>query len=324
MKPVPCDAGYFGKLPSHGDYVRSGQARPEVLDVLEWLEAGLARLLGRGAAQDWSAWSADERQLFVYSPRAPSLRAPSPRILGLWAPSSDRVGRRYPFCAWESVEAAELELSAMPSIAARWEQLARQVFAGERQSESRENALRQIGAESWTKEVPKEGPQRFDELESLSVAQLSSEVRGAEDPLRLYELILDLALALAGSSTPRFVLEIPTQTTPLALAFWIRLVESWAPASARPLLVSWKSGASAAKRVSFVFDELAARYAEALLDPGRDSDAAYRLQLRSDCDSARARRAALLVGKCFEQAGSPAALCASLKELRAELLTERW
>jgi type VI secretion system protein ImpM len=85
-------AGFCGKIPARGDFVRSGLPRAFVEPWDAWLQAGLAA--SRAVLGDnWlPAWLEAPVWRFAL---APGLCGPD-AVLGLWLPSVDRVGRHFP------------------------------------------------------------------------------------------------------------------------------------------------------------------------------------------------------------------------------------
>src|SRR5919108_3251464 len=86
------EVGIYGKLPSHGDFLRR-RVPPEFLTPWdEWLQAGIAA--SRTAlAQQWvDVYLTSPVWRFALSARACGRAA----IAGLMAPSVDRVGRFFP------------------------------------------------------------------------------------------------------------------------------------------------------------------------------------------------------------------------------------
>ncbi|TWF50057.1 type VI secretion system-associated protein TagF [Neorhizobium alkalisoli] len=84
--------GFFGKLPSHGDFVSTGLGRglQDMLDI--WLQSGLQRLQ-QAFPDDWEAWfKAMPTWRFVVERGhwGPST------LVGIILPSLDRVGRSFP------------------------------------------------------------------------------------------------------------------------------------------------------------------------------------------------------------------------------------
>jgi type VI secretion system protein ImpM len=87
--------GWFGKLPSDGDFAHRRMPR-SVLDVLDdWLRRGLAQLQARSPA----AWRDSFAAAPTWNCAIPAPVAGGMTLVGLIAPSRDRVGRQFPLCA---------------------------------------------------------------------------------------------------------------------------------------------------------------------------------------------------------------------------------
>ena len=100
----PERVGFFGKLPAHGDFVRSQLPEPVVEALDLWCRACLTAsraALGEGWTE---AWMSAPIWQFLLPPGACGPTA----LLGVWLPSVDRAGRHYPFllCALAATEAA--------------------------------------------------------------------------------------------------------------------------------------------------------------------------------------------------------------------------
>ncbi len=84
-------AGFFGKLPARGDFVRLGLPRDFVDPWDAWWQRGIAAT--REAAPDWTAaWL----EAPVWRFRLPPGLCGAGAVLGLWMPSVDRAGRYFP------------------------------------------------------------------------------------------------------------------------------------------------------------------------------------------------------------------------------------
>jgi type VI secretion system protein ImpM len=87
------EVGFYGKLPSHGDFLRRRVSNAFVDGWDAWLQAGMAA--SRSVLGD--RWL----DVFLTSPAWRFACAPGPcgaaAVLGLMAPSVDRVGRYFPF-----------------------------------------------------------------------------------------------------------------------------------------------------------------------------------------------------------------------------------
>ncbi len=85
-------AGFFGKLPSRGDFIRSGLPSSFVTPWDAWMSgmiAGSRDRLGEGWQPAWM-----EAPIWFFA-LAPGLCGPD-GVMGLWMPSVDRAGRLYP------------------------------------------------------------------------------------------------------------------------------------------------------------------------------------------------------------------------------------
>ena len=105
--------GFFGKLPALGDFVsrRVQDGLRETWD--EWLQAGLVR----AKADTGDEWEA----LYLSGPvwrfaLPPGYAAPE-ACCGLWLPSVDRVGRKFPMTVLATVESAPKTLELMAEAA---------------------------------------------------------------------------------------------------------------------------------------------------------------------------------------------------------------
>ena len=85
-------AGFYGKLPSRGDFVRCSLPRAVTAPWDRWLQSVLPAAqasLGEGFTE---AWHGTHAWRFAF---APGVCGPQP-VTGVWLPSADRVGRTFP------------------------------------------------------------------------------------------------------------------------------------------------------------------------------------------------------------------------------------
>jgi type VI secretion system protein ImpM len=107
MSPVAIDVGFYGKLPSHGDFLRRRVSDPFVGVWDAWLQECLAA----SRAELGDRWL----DIYLTSPAwrfacAPGACGPA-AVLGVMVPSVDRVGRYFPLTL-----VAELPMSASPLV----------------------------------------------------------------------------------------------------------------------------------------------------------------------------------------------------------------
>jgi type VI secretion system protein ImpM len=96
--------GFFGKIPSRGDFVRNGLPHGFIDPWDRWLQAGIA------ASQEvlGDAWVAAWLEAAIWSYcLAPGVCGPD-AVLGLWMPSVDRVGRHFPLTLAATVPGGEI------------------------------------------------------------------------------------------------------------------------------------------------------------------------------------------------------------------------
>jgi type VI secretion system protein ImpM len=86
-----CAVGFYGKIPSRGDFVRSGLPHGFIDPWDRWMQEGIAASHA-ALGDDWvGVWLRAAIWSFAL---APGLCGPD-AVLGLWLPSVDRVGRHF-------------------------------------------------------------------------------------------------------------------------------------------------------------------------------------------------------------------------------------
>lgn len=104
--------GYFGKLPSAGDFLRGGVAGEPASGFERWIEQGMQ--YGGSRRSNWAqAFDAGAIYGFIY--RAPPSVAAVSVIAGVVRPSRDTVGRRFPLVIFSQVP--EPVLAGAPHLA---------------------------------------------------------------------------------------------------------------------------------------------------------------------------------------------------------------
>ena len=96
-------AGFFGKLPSRGDFVRCSLPRAVAAPWDQWLQSVLPAAQSR-LGEGWpDVWHAAGAWRFAF---APGVCGPQP-VTGVWLPSVDKVGRSFPLMI--AVQAAAMD-----------------------------------------------------------------------------------------------------------------------------------------------------------------------------------------------------------------------
>lgn len=103
--------GWFGKLPCAGDFVHRRLPYPVMEAVDNWLQQGLGQLRTTHAAD----WRACYEAAPMWNCAIPAtITRGGQTLIGLLAPSRDRVGREFPLCAGVALPAG---ISATPLLA---------------------------------------------------------------------------------------------------------------------------------------------------------------------------------------------------------------
>ena len=90
--PQPAVAGFCGKIPSRGDFVRAGLPRSFIDPWDDWMQ----RMLAASRATLGEAWLPAWLEAPVWRFALRSGLCGPHAVLGLWLPSVDRIGRHYP------------------------------------------------------------------------------------------------------------------------------------------------------------------------------------------------------------------------------------
>ncbi|GIV60304.1 type VI secretion system-associated protein TagF [Rhodocaloribacter litoris] len=131
MQTLPTTIAYFGKLPTHGDFVQrnAGGAALRALDA--WLQKGLYVARRQLGARFEATYDAMPPFAFRY-------HTGDGLLVGVIHPSRDRVGRRYPFMVAFEVPEAEAGPAPVPETPLRYAafferaaQLARRAAGGD-------------------------------------------------------------------------------------------------------------------------------------------------------------------------------------------------
>lgn len=113
---LPQAVGWYGKLPTRGDFVGRGLPRPWLRVWDDWLQQGLA-------AAGQHLGSARLRERLLAMPPWQCLVLPSgagqPVWSGVVAPATDRVGRVFPLLLAEAYDPAALDRAGLKQLQAR-------------------------------------------------------------------------------------------------------------------------------------------------------------------------------------------------------------
>lgn len=112
MEAVSPGAACFGKLPTHGDFIRHHAGGRAMRTFDEWVQRGIGQ--ARSSPNGTGEPEGEALCFFADVPGAPHALA------GAFRPSRDRTGRRYPFLVAVEVEKRHVEGRRIPSWPARY------------------------------------------------------------------------------------------------------------------------------------------------------------------------------------------------------------
>lgn len=229
-QPTPVSLIYFGKIPSRGDFVRSGQQTALIQTLDRWLTHGIELM------------AVDPRWKEIYDRTRPlhfaflGLKS-RVALAGHLVASADASGRRFPFIAAGSFEvsAAEQFVARSPMVLARpWLRFERAA----QQACSTNDARAVLGELAHTQVELDISPQAYeasfrDFLELQTIGSLEGMLRQASHEMDLRLTLLALGLLLkpvprSGSNQLERGLRLPLPADPLyqpyVATLWLDLV----------------------------------------------------------------------------------------------------
>ncbi len=154
--------GFYGKLPAHGDFVRRGVSGELAKALQQWLQTGLAGL------SPSEPWVRDERvagaPVWRFAAAAGVLAAEA--VLGVMAPSRDKVGRVYPCIAVAAFD--QFDIATAPA-AMSWAEAVEAALLRATQQDA--------DADELAEELARIGAPSAAELESASISPLGEGLR---------------------------------------------------------------------------------------------------------------------------------------------------
>jgi type VI secretion system protein ImpM len=221
---------YFGKIPSRGDFVKSGSSLPLLTSLDNWL------------ARAMDSMSEDTRWKNIYDEVTPfhfAFLGPRSKvaIAGHFTASCDAAKRRFPFVTAGAMEVADSNMftARSPLVLSRlWNRLS-QLSAGAAASTDANQDLSVISGSSVQVELGSKAYEAnfVDFLEMQTIGSLGSQLQNSGFKGNCRQLILGLGLLLqpvmaSGSNRLEKSLYLPLPNDPmykyLTAAFWLSLI----------------------------------------------------------------------------------------------------
>jgi type VI secretion system protein ImpM len=262
-------SGCLGKLPLHGDFIRHNATAGEVNEFDQWIQEGIYQ--GYDALQTrWDeSFDAAPTFRFMYcSPRSRRVMA------GLFKPSVDRAGRRYPFMVYSVLDAAAIgtEVDFLPNS---MEQFVRDAGNLIQSSGDAANLNAFLATLEPLKFVPDMAGARREfgrfVLTSNALNYWASMFGDAQDPRRF--AAVGGAVEGAGTRPPgALALRLPYSQDNVEVSFWLELARRLTDGRALPTLTFWNDADTVnPARLHIAWGALSPRYFLPFVFPSRSS-----------------------------------------------------
>jgi len=296
------NAGCFGKLPIHGDFIRHNVG-PEVDKLDEWIQSGIVTSrTALGAGWD-AAFDAIPPQRFLYQPAGGRI------VAGVIASSIDKPGRRYPFMVFTILDPKALgsdttALTALPAILSS--------FLARSEAEARTGWQGQDLKSFMVRIDSLAIPADFEESKQSIVKFVAGQTNqvfwnglfGSDADPRKYMLIHNLVETLRPGSVPKYALRFPRVTGEAEVSFWQELCRRLARRDALPTLSLWgQPREGTPPGMTVVFDALKANYYSACFWPERKSELLFPLAETPAATDARVQQARGKWGTILDDGG---------------------
>ncbi len=194
LSDLEASAGFYGKLPARGDFVRAGLPR----DFVDPWDAWSQRMMAGSREALGEAWTEAWLQAPIWRFALPPGLCGSGAALGLWLPSVDSVGRFFPLTLaaiaphpWPALVQAgkgflsQAEAAGLDAVQADLtpeslgQRVAAAIFADGPAQEAIADAADELAAFWWTEGSPLVRPQSFATQSLPGVAAFAGMIAGA-------------------------------------------------------------------------------------------------------------------------------------------------
>jgi type VI secretion system protein ImpM len=265
--------GCFGKLPIFGDFLRHNAFSESVRALDMWFQEGLRSFQDEHGDRWGEEFARIRRFRFIYSPRRDGRG-----IAGVFVPSVDKAGRRFPFVIYsETTEAISSEVFprlplGLGAVMDRFEQLTASGWEGRKPSE----LYREIESIAELLDSPLLPERLESKLGERTIGQLWGDAigdrgdRGDAGDEGKYVLLQNLLDLVRPSYSAKFALSIRSGGTSLECMFWLKLAAALNDGQPLPSFVAWSDDCdtgSGPATIRILFDDPKPQYFQPLLRP---------------------------------------------------------
>jgi type VI secretion system protein ImpM len=257
-------SGCLGKLPLHGDFIRYNAAGAEVQELDEWVQEGIHECYNMSGFS--RAFDSAPTAHFIYRSRR------SGRIVaGLFKPSVDRAGRRYPFMVYTVIDAGALgqDTSYLPAAMDSFMASAHEMLEFSASAINLNTFLAAFEGLRFRPDMVEARKQfaRFV-LANQAGAYFNDCFRHGDDPRRF--AAVGGVVEGVGTRSGVLALRLPLRDSDAEAAFWLELARRFADGDGMPTLTFWNlpQGENPG-RVHMAWGELSSRYFQAFVLPNQ-------------------------------------------------------
>ncbi|MBK8207949.1 MAG: type VI secretion system-associated protein TagF [Planctomycetes bacterium] len=261
-------SGCLGKLPLHGDFIRFNAAGAEINEFDHWIQEGIYQGYNELDSRWDSTFDAAPTARFIYtSPRTQRV------IAGLFKPSVDKAGRRYPFLIYTVIEPGAMgaEIGYLPNAMGPFLTRARELLEW---SESAINLSTFLSTFESLRFEPDmvEAKKEFARFVLTSNAgNYWSACFGSETDPRRYAAV-GSTVEGAGTRAGSIAMRMPFSELDSEAAFWLELSRRLTDGKSLPTLVYWNvARGDFPARLNLTWGELSPRYFLPFVLPTRNS-----------------------------------------------------
>jgi type VI secretion system ImpM family protein len=228
--------GCYGKLPCRGDYVRL-RAESSVTHVYDrWLEDGLAAVENADGSLPKRLDRASPARIAMPLPDGDSL------LVGVMAPSHDKVGRRFPVLVFTTVRFSDYagDLSLPPIGFDGFFDVALGIAARLLSAKSLEHAEQIVSAGEFRLDLGREEERVFRTFAARPAPDFLTASFPARPPNARAAGLVEAVQRLRATAGDAPNLLIPAVTGSVDLAFWLALVRRLGKPAGRFTLLLWR------------------------------------------------------------------------------------
>lgn len=281
-------SGCLGKLPLHGDFIRYNAASAEVRELDTWIQEGIYQGYQVLDSKWDSTFDNAPPARFIYcSPRSQRLLA------GLFKPSVDKAGRRYPFLVFTVIESGALgnDTAYLPWAMEPFLLKATELAAWSDSAIDLKTFLSSFESLRFELDLIEARKSFAKYVLSHAVGDYWAANFGSAEDDRRYAAVQLTSWAADLRNPESSALTFPVSEPEPEAAFWIELSRRLGGGNHLPTLAYWSEPAGGAVRMNLAFGALRPAYFLPFVLPGHRSGEVTDLSAMTHVDASLLDRA---------------------------------